>query len=55
MPRWTARVNPGTVEDHVLRARALQAAGVQHLIVSLDDVWDSPALERYADVITAVR
>jgi alkanesulfonate monooxygenase SsuD/methylene tetrahydromethanopterin reductase-like flavin-dependent oxidoreductase (luciferase family)/predicted kinase len=55
VPRWTAQVNPGTVEDHVLRSRALQAAGAQHLIVSLDDVWDSPALERYAEVITTLR
>jgi alkanesulfonate monooxygenase SsuD/methylene tetrahydromethanopterin reductase-like flavin-dependent oxidoreductase (luciferase family)/predicted kinase len=55
VPRWTALVNPGTVEDHVLRARALQAAGAQHLIVGLDDVWDSPAVERYAEVIAALR
>jgi len=55
VPRWTAQVNPGTVEDHVLRARALQAAGAQHLIVSLDDVWGSAALERYAEVIAVLR
>jgi len=52
--RWAARVNPGTIEDHVLRVRALQAVGVQHVIVSLEGVWDSPAIERFAEVITAV-
>ncbi len=52
---WARRTNPGTVEDHVLRARALQAAGVEQLIVSLAGLWDSPALERFADVIAAVR
>jgi hypothetical protein len=41
----------GTVEDHVLRARALQAAGVQHMIVSIDGVWDSPALDLFAEVV----
>jgi alkanesulfonate monooxygenase SsuD/methylene tetrahydromethanopterin reductase-like flavin-dependent oxidoreductase (luciferase family) len=45
----------GTVEDHVLRARALRAAGVQHVIVSLEGVWDSPALDRFADVIAELR
>jgi F420-dependent oxidoreductase-like protein len=49
--RWVRRVNPGTVEDHVLRARALRAAGVQHVIVSLPGVWDSPAVETFAQVI----
>ena len=52
---WTRRTNPGTVEDHVIRARALQAAGVDHVIVSLAGLWDSPALERFADVIAAFR
>lgn len=49
--RWARRVNPGTVEDHVLRVRALRAAGVQHVIVSLPGVWDSPAVETFAQVI----
>jgi alkanesulfonate monooxygenase SsuD/methylene tetrahydromethanopterin reductase-like flavin-dependent oxidoreductase (luciferase family) len=52
---WTRRTNPGTVEDHVIRARALQTAGVDHVIVSLAGLWDSPALERFADVIAAFR
>jgi alkanesulfonate monooxygenase SsuD/methylene tetrahydromethanopterin reductase-like flavin-dependent oxidoreductase (luciferase family) len=51
--RWVRRVNPGTVEDHVLRVRALRAAGVQHVIVSLPGVWDSPAVETFAQVIAA--
>ncbi|MFI7586798.1 TIGR03560 family F420-dependent LLM class oxidoreductase [Spongisporangium articulatum] len=53
--RWAAATNPGTVEDHVLRARSYVDAGVQHLIVSPVGVWDSPALERYGEVIAAVR
>jgi F420-dependent oxidoreductase-like protein len=53
--RWVRRVNPGTVEDHVLRVRALRAAGVRHVIVSLAGVWDSPAVETFAGVIAATR
>jgi hypothetical protein len=48
---WAARTNPGTIEDHLLRVRALQAAGVQHVIVSLEGIWDGPAIERFAEVI----
>jgi len=51
--KWAAWTNPGTVEDHVLRARTLQAAGVQHVIVSLEGIWDAPAIERFAEVIAA--
>jgi alkanesulfonate monooxygenase SsuD/methylene tetrahydromethanopterin reductase-like flavin-dependent oxidoreductase (luciferase family) len=53
--RWTAWVNPGTVEDHVLRARHLQDTGVEHLIVSLDDLWESAAIERFGEVIAHAR
>lgn len=53
--RWAAQANPGTVEDHVLRIRALQQAGVQHVIVSLPGVWDSPAVETFAEVISTLR
>jgi F420-dependent oxidoreductase-like protein len=49
--RWAARTNPGTVEDHVLRARAFGQAGVQHLIVSLVGVWEGTAIERFGEVI----
>ena len=52
---WAARVNPGTVEDHVLRLRALQQAGVQHAILSLVGLWDGPALERLGSVVAALR
>ena len=52
---WAAATNPGTVEDHLLRVRALHAAGAQHLIVSLAGVWDSPAVERFGEVIAAAR
>jgi alkanesulfonate monooxygenase SsuD/methylene tetrahydromethanopterin reductase-like flavin-dependent oxidoreductase (luciferase family) len=53
--RWAAWTNPGTVEDHVLRVRSLVAAGVQHVIVSLEGVWDSPAVQRFGEVIAAFR
>ena len=51
--RWAARVTAGTVADHLLQARALQAAGVGHVIVSLDGVWDTAAVETYGEVIAA--
>jgi F420-dependent oxidoreductase-like protein len=53
--RWSERVSAGTVDDHVLRVRALQQAGVQHVIVSLPGVWDSPAVETFGAVIAALR
>ncbi len=53
--RWRSWVHPGTVEDHVLRVGALRDAGVQHVIVSLAGVWDSPAVEHYGAVVAAVR
>jgi F420-dependent oxidoreductase-like protein len=53
--RWRSWVHPGTVEDHVLRVEALRSVGVQHVIVSLVGVWDSPAVERYAEVMAATR
>jgi F420-dependent oxidoreductase-like protein len=49
--RWAGWTNPGTIEDHVLRARAFQAVGVQHLIVSLVGVWETTAIERFGEVI----
>lgn len=52
---WAARVNPGTVEDHVLRLRALHQAGVQHAILSLVGLWDGPALDRLGEVVAALR
>jgi alkanesulfonate monooxygenase SsuD/methylene tetrahydromethanopterin reductase-like flavin-dependent oxidoreductase (luciferase family) len=51
--RWAAWTNPGTVEDHVLRVRRLQQCGVQHVIVSLAGVWDSAAVDRFGEVISA--
>jgi F420-dependent oxidoreductase-like protein len=53
--RWAARTNPGTIEDHVLRVKALRDAGVQHVIVSLAGLWDYPAIDRFAEVIAACR
>jgi F420-dependent oxidoreductase-like protein len=53
--RWAARVTAGTVEDHILHASALQSAGVQQVIVSLEGVWDSDAVATFGDVIAALR
>ncbi len=53
--RFAARVNPGTVDDHVLRVQALRDAGVHHVIVSLPGLWDSPAIARFGRVIAAHR
>jgi len=47
------RAVAGTVADHVLRVRALRAVGVQHVIVSLDGLWDTPAVEAFGEVIAA--
>jgi F420-dependent oxidoreductase-like protein len=53
--RWRAWTHPGTIEDHVLRVGSLRAAGVQHVVVSLAGVWDSPAVEHYGAVMAAAR
>jgi F420-dependent oxidoreductase-like protein len=53
--RWSSRVTVGTVEDHVLHAAALQAAGVQQVIVALEGVWDSGAVATFGQVIAAMR
>ena len=45
----------GTVEDHVLHASALQSAGVQQVIVSLEGIWDSDAVATFGQVIKAFR
>jgi F420-dependent oxidoreductase-like protein len=42
----------GTVDDHAVRVEALRRAGVDHVIVALDDVWDDGAIERLAELIT---
>jgi alkanesulfonate monooxygenase SsuD/methylene tetrahydromethanopterin reductase-like flavin-dependent oxidoreductase (luciferase family)/predicted kinase len=42
----------GSVEDHALRIGALRRAGVAHVIVALDDVWEPGAVERYGELIT---
>jgi alkanesulfonate monooxygenase SsuD/methylene tetrahydromethanopterin reductase-like flavin-dependent oxidoreductase (luciferase family) len=53
--RGRVRVVSGTVEDHVLRIGALRAAGVGHVILALDDVWEPGALDRLGALITAAR
>ena len=54
--RYAASVNAGTVDDQIGRFRALADAGVGTAIVSLPDLeGDTPALERFANVIAAFR
>jgi F420-dependent oxidoreductase-like protein len=50
---WAARAKAGTVDDHVGRFRALAAAGVQEAVVSLADLGQPGAVERFASVIDA--
>lgn len=51
--RWEARVNAGTVDEHVARFRALADVGVHEAIVSLEGLVDDGAIERFAPVIDA--
>jgi F420-dependent oxidoreductase-like protein len=50
---FAAAMNAGTIDDQVDRVRTLQAAGVSEVIVSLPDVADDTAVERYGRVIAA--
>ncbi|HSJ46423.1 MAG TPA: TIGR03560 family F420-dependent LLM class oxidoreductase [Euzebyales bacterium] len=49
----TERLTAGTVEEHTGRFRQLAEAGVQTAIVSLADLEDAVAIERFAPVIAA--
>lgn len=49
----TERLTAGTVDDHIGRFRLLAEAGVQTTIVSLTDLEDAGAVERFAPVIAA--
>jgi alkanesulfonate monooxygenase SsuD/methylene tetrahydromethanopterin reductase-like flavin-dependent oxidoreductase (luciferase family)/predicted kinase len=49
--RGRVPVVAGSVEDHALRVEALRRAGVAHVIVALDDVWEPGAVERYGELI----
>jgi F420-dependent oxidoreductase-like protein len=53
--QWAARTNAGTVADQVGRYRELAAAGVGTAIVSLPDLADITAVERFAGVIDTFR
>jgi F420-dependent oxidoreductase-like protein len=53
--RYAAHVNAGTVDDQVGRFRALADAGVELAVVSLPDLADTAALERFAEVIAPFR
>ncbi len=50
---YAARVNAGTVDDHVGRYRALADAGVDHAIVAMPPVPTPDAIARFAPVIAA--
>lgn len=52
---WAARVNAGTVEDHVGRFRALAEAGVDTAIVSFPDLTGPDTLHPFAPIIQAFR
>src|SRR4051794_2892757 len=49
--RGRVPVVTGSVEDHALRVEALRHAGVDHVIVALDNAWEPGALERYGRLI----
>jgi F420-dependent oxidoreductase-like protein len=53
--RFARRMNAGTVEQHVARFQELASVGVQTAIVSLPDVHEPAALERFGKVIAAFR
>jgi len=48
---YAARVNAGTVEEHVGRFRELAEAGVHTAIVNMPDIGGTEPLERFAQVI----
>jgi hypothetical protein len=49
------RLTAGTVDDHIGRFRGLADAGVEEVIVSLHDVGEPGAIERFAPVIQHMR
>ena len=53
--RGRVPVVTGSVEDHVLRIEALRAAGVGHVIVAVDEVWEPGAVGRLGELVAAVR
>jgi F420-dependent oxidoreductase-like protein len=52
--RWATQANAAIVADQVTRFRTLAAAGVDEAIVSLPNVADAGALERFAEIIGAL-
>jgi F420-dependent oxidoreductase-like protein len=52
---FAARVNAGTIEDHIGRFRDLAEAGVQGAIVNLPDLGDTEPVERFGEVVAAFR
>ena len=52
--RWLRQVHAGTLDEQVARFDALADAGVREAIVSLPDVADPGALERFGTVIAGL-
>ena len=52
--RWSRQVHAGTLDEQVTRFGALADAGVREAVVSLPDIADPGALERFGAVIAAV-
>ena len=52
--RWATQANAAIVADQITRFRSLAAAGVGEAIVSLPNVADAGALERFAEIIDAL-
>ena len=52
--RWATQANAAIVADQITRFRMLAAAGVDEAIVSLPNVAEAGALERFAEIIDAL-
>ncbi len=53
--RFAARVNAGTVDDHIGRLRGLADAGVGEVMLALPDLAEPDALDRLGQVVAAFR
>ena len=53
--RFARAVNAGTVDQHVGRIERFVEAGVDQIIVSLADLGDAGAVDRYGNIISACR
>jgi len=53
--RYARYVSAGTIDQHTARVRDLVAAGTDTVVVSLADLGETGALERFAEVIRRSR